>query len=198
MYEKFSDEELIEAYKSMLAYSGEPSKEMLDAIEKRGGMDVFKHEMEIHKMFHDEKKRISHEVFALCGPGADVELVKKLVTSEIIAKKELDEFVQLKFFEFQSIEQDKAITKKTIVGSLIGGLVACVVGAIVWCLLLQYLPPVFFFGYIVVVYIVDYFIIRLITKQSRRNVIIFITAFLSTMASVLLGAYLLKTVFHPL
>lgn len=194
MYEKFSDEELIEAYKSMIAYSGEPNKEMLDIIVQRGGMDAFKRKMEEVKTIEAEKKRIAQEVFSLCGPGADVELVKKLITSDIIAKKELDEFVGFKFFEFQSILQDKAITKKTIAGSLIGGLVACIVGAVVWCLLFQYLPPVFFYAYIVVIYFVDYLVIRLITKQSRMNVIVFITTFLSTIASIILGVYLLKTV----
>lgn len=194
MYESFSNEELIEAYKSMVAYSGEPSKEMLDIIAKRGGMDAFKRKIEEVKTIEAERKRIAHEVFSLCGPGADVELVTKLITSDIIAKKELDEFVRFKFFEFQSILHDKAITKKTITGSLIGGLVACVVGAVVWCLLFQYLPPIFLYAYIVVIYFVDYLVISLITQQSRKNMIVFIIAFLSTIASIILGVYLLKTI----
>ncbi len=192
MYEKFSDEELIEAYKSMLAYSGEPSKEMQDAIEKRGGMDVFKHEMEIHKMFQDEKKRISHEVFALCGPGADVELVKKLVSSSLLSKEELDVFVEDKFVAYQAELKNKMVTKQTVWRSVIGGIVSCIAGAIIWCLLFVFMSPVIVFLFLPVVYFLNYLIVYLITKQTRKNIIVFITGLLSTIISLILAIYLMQ------
>ena len=42
MYKKYSDEELIEVYSSMIDYSGKVSKEMLSEIESRGGLEIFK------------------------------------------------------------------------------------------------------------------------------------------------------------
>jgi uncharacterized membrane protein len=189
MYEKYSDDELIEAYLSMMDYSGEINKELSNEIESRGGLDDFKEKIKKKSNLDIEIMRISKEVYSLTSPETDVEFIKKAVTSDVLTREELDSLIESKFVYYQSINSNRAITQKTLAESLIGIVIAIIPGAVVLALLMNFITPIFLF-FIVPVYIVNYLIIWLVTKKTRSNLAVFIATFIATIGSVILGIYL--------
>jgi hypothetical protein len=79
MYRKYSDEDLVEAYSTMMDYSGKPNVEMLQAIELRGGMEKFLYDIEFKKKHQSEIGRIRKQVQELCEKGATLETLGKYI-----------------------------------------------------------------------------------------------------------------------
>ena len=196
MYEKYSDDELIDAYSSMLDYSGEVSSEMSNAIELRGGLENFKKKIERRKFLTEEINRISKEIYSLTSSETNVEFIKKFITSTILTKDELDQLIESKFSQYQSINENREINSKTFIISLAGMLTACIIGAIILSLLIAFLTPVFLY-FIVPIYIINYLIIKFVTKKTRSNLVIFIATLLATIGSIILGIYLAGTFLLP-
>ncbi len=187
MYEQYSDDELIEAYLSMMDYSGEINKELSNEIESRGGLDNFK--KKIKKKRDIDIIRISKEVYSLTSPETDIEFIKKAVTSDVLLREELDSLIESKFAYYQSINSNRIITPKALAESLIGVVIAIIVGAVSLALLMSFITPILMF-IIVPVYLINYLIIWLITKKTRSNLVIFIATLIATIGSIILGIYL--------
>ena len=188
MYKKYSDEELIEVYSSMIDYSGELSKEMLNEIESRGGLEIFKKKILKNNILAQEINRISKEVYSLTSNETNIEFIKKFITSDILTENELNELVEKKFFSYELINKNKTINSKIIFSSFVAAITASIVGAIIFTLLIIYLTPVFIY-FIIPIYIINYLIISLITKKTRANLVVFIATFLATIGSIFLGLY---------
>jgi hypothetical protein len=189
MYQNYSIEDLIDAYTTMIEYSGKATDAMLSAIEERGGIESFKAQIELQKSGRLEINRITKEVYSLSSRETNVEFIKNLITSDFLSQKELDKLIETKFSEHQALLQNKAITSKTIIGGLSGAVISCIIGAIAFGFLMIYMTPMFFYFYILVVYIINYLIIKFITKQSRSNLAVFIITFFATIGSIILGLY---------
>lgn len=186
LYKDFSENELIEAYSSMMDYSGKLTDDLIFEIEKRGGLELFNRKMELRKVHGAEISRIIKEVQSISKPETDIAFVRKHITSKILSKEELDRFVETTFDEYQALLKDKGINSKTIIGSISGVLFGSLIGGIGWGL-----SNLFFhrpFHYLIpFLFIICYLIIKFITKQSRRNVVILVASFLATIGAILLG-----------
>jgi len=178
----------MEAYTDMMDYSGKASNEMLEAIRIRGGMENWLKRIEQNSIKPNEIKRITKEVYFLTSKATDVEFLKSMISSNILSKHELEELIEKKFVTSRALIDDRSITSKTIIASIAGIIVSSLICGILWALAIFYLPGLYLI-LIIPVYIICYFIIRLITKQTRRNPVIFIAAFVATVIAVVLGFY---------
>ena len=186
MYRKYSDEDLIEAYSTMMDYSGKANSEILIEIEKRGGLENFLREIEIQKLNQTEIGRIIKEVRLLDSKGLGKNAIKEALESNILTKSELDDLIERKLVEHQAIIADRTITYKTIFGSVLGMILGSILGCVFLISAISFFGELVFFP-LVGVYIICYFTIKFFTKQSRNNAVVFIASFLSTVISALLA-----------
>jgi hypothetical protein len=189
-YVSYSDDELMDAYDTMMDFSGKISDDLQSAIDQRGGLEKFKRQIANKGILQAEIKRISDEIFSLANPETNIDFVRKMVSSTILSETELDLLVENKFKQYQAYKKDKEVSVNTIVKSLIGTLAGMVVGGILWALLVHFLGDNLFY-LLIPIYIVNYFIIKLIAKQTRANPVVFVACFISTAGSVMAGYYLL-------
>ncbi|MGC4104486.1 hypothetical protein [Ferruginibacter sp.] len=189
MYEKFTDDELIEAYQSMMEYSGQPNDEMRKAIEQRGGMEIFIQNIAHKKTITAEINRISKEIYQLVSPETNAGFIRQFIKSDILSKEALDDLVEQKTHYYQSILENKKVDSKTFMHTAFAAIAACIAGAIIVCLLLHFITPVFLY-FVVPVYIINYLIIWAITKKTRANIVIFIATLLATIFSFISGGVL--------
>lgn len=184
-YKNYSNEDLIEAYTTMLDYSGKASNEILLEIDTRGGIDDFLSNIEFNKSNKEEINRISQEVYNLSKDFNDLEFIKGLIKSEKLHPNELDNFVTLKFEQHQAFLKNRKIDQKTIVGSLVGMLIGTIVSLIFYILVTSLLGKFVFYP-IIGVYFICYQAIKLITKQTRDNTFVFAASFAGTILTMLI------------
>ncbi|MEP7255180.1 MAG: hypothetical protein ABI666_05355 [Ferruginibacter sp.] len=189
-YLNYSDESLIEVYTTMMDYGGKASDEMLEAINARGGMDNMLSRVAQNSIVPNEIERITNEVYALSSKATDVELVKTLLSSDILSRQELDELIEAKFTQSQAIINDRSINSKTIVGSIAGIAGGSLIGGVLWALSIIFFKGIILY-LIIPLYIICYFIIKLFTKQSRSNLVVFIATFIATVLAVLTGFFIM-------
>ncbi|MDB5200647.1 MAG: hypothetical protein JWQ27_56 [Ferruginibacter sp.] len=188
MYQKYSDRDLVDAYKNMMDYSGKISPDLAVEIDNRGGLEKFIRAIENQSALDKELHRIRYEVFSLTTPETNLAFVRKLIASDVLSPGELDGIVETYYTEKSARDADRQITTKSIVGTLIGIMIGTMVGAaLVYCTLIA--APQFVYWFLVPVYVANYFIINLITKQSRNNPVVFIGAVLATAGSLAVGCY---------
>ena len=190
-YDAYSDADLIEAYSSMMDYSGKPNEDMLIEIEKRGGMASFLKLIESKKTIQNEITRVTGEVYHLSSNTNDIDFIKNMISSDILSKKELDELIDKKFESHQAMLKDRSVNSKTIFGSMVGAIIGSLLGAAFWYLAFFCLREIYLL-ITVPIYIVNYIIIKLITKQSRNNLLVFVVTLLATICSVILGFYFIS------
>lgn len=188
MYEKYTDEELIVAYNDMMDYSGKISPDMEKIIAERGGIDNFKKLVSDKKKFNTEKARIKKEVNSLTTLETDIDFIKKLVSSEILTNEDLEIVITKTFHDCQSTLSNKRITTDTIVRSIVGLLIASVLGAVLWSCSILFLKKIYF-PILIPIYVFNYFIIYLFTRKTRSNVVVFIASVLAIIGSIVMGWY---------
>jgi phosphate starvation-inducible membrane PsiE len=191
-YKKYSDADLIESYSSMLAYTGKASDEILSEIEARGGLDKFLKQIEYKKRLDKERARITVEIRKQMDGNLRFETIQNLITSTLIDEESLKELIELKYNEYQAIRNDRSVNSKTILGSILGIIIGGLLGFGFYCLLIYFFQSIFYFP-IVGVYLICYFTIRFITKQSRNNILIFIASLFSTILAVVLTFYVVRS-----
>lgn len=190
MYETYTDKDLIDAYNSMLEYSGEPSKDMKNAIELRGGMDWFKRKIESENRLKQETDRISKEVYSLVSPETNIEFITKVIKSDILTTDQLNELIEKKYNLYQNVVNNRRITQKTIAGCIIGIITGLLCGGFALQFLFKESMVLAFFC-LILIYLFSYLIIWLLTKQRRSNWLVFLSCFLATVGAFILGLYLL-------
>ncbi len=177
----------------MTDYSGKPNDELLFEINKRGGLALFENQIEEKKYKQLEIQRINKDVYSLMAPEISVQFIRKMVTSEIFTEEELDKIIENRFVEYAAILKTKEVNSKTIITGISASIASALIGAAVLLCCMRYITPIFYF-FIPIIYIINYTIIRLVTKQTRSNWFIFIITLLSTIASLILSFYFSSTV----
>lgn len=191
IYQNATDEELMQAYTSMMDYSGKITAELRAVIDAKGGLAQFKQQIEFRKRHLAEINRVAREVRELTSPEVDIEFVRKLITSSDLSTEALDALIELEFARWREYERDQKITSNTIVVSLVGVVVGIVVGTALLFLSVLLLKHLFYF-LLVPVYIVNYLIIRLITKQSRNNPAVFIACLAATIGALIAISFIVS------
>jgi len=193
MYSKYSDDELIEAYSSMLDYSGKIENDLMSEIESRGGMERFQKIISDKKANHKESTRIIKEVIELSKQGFDLEKIKQTISSELWSKQHLYDFIDLKYLEHKLYINDISVDNNLVFKSILGFVVSTITGSVVWCFSILYLKFVLY-PFLVAVYFISYFIIRGLTGKSHNNAVVFLAALAATIGSFVIGFILLKDI----
>lgn len=189
MYKKYSDNDLIIAYSTMMATSGKLSSDLADEIEKRGGLEFFKRKLALRKSHPEEVSRLTKEIQSLTTPETDWQFVRTLLNSDFMSKEDLDIFVKNVFDEFKSISIDKKITKDVIIKSLIGFFAGSIISGLFWWGILYMFHEPFIF-LIPLVFIIGHLIIKIITKRSAKNRVVLASSILSAVFGLMIGHFL--------
>jgi len=195
-YEKYSDDELHDIYLNIDGYSEEAKKALNDVLEKRGGIGSFLKKMEEKKILESEIDRIKNETNVLGHRGVDSSFIKTTMASDILSKEEIENIIDAKYGEVQENLNDQRITDKTIVGVVVGSVIATIVGGGLWGASIIFSGRVFFI-FIAGLFFLCYGIIKLITRRSYNNRAVLISSVISTALAFLLG-FLLLEVFGPI
>jgi|SRR3954470_4030760 len=182
-YKKYTNKDLIDIYESHKAYSGVVKDEELKTeIEARGGLEAL-------VKFPKEINRIIHETNEFIKDRYTSEQIIKKIKSDILTASQMQAVISQQILVLNERERDQKITSKTIIGSLVGMILSIALSLIIWFIsffYLHYMPFILLPG----MGILSYFIIKLFTKQSRDNVIVFIATFLSIVISFILQLFL--------
>ncbi len=189
MYKNYKDEDLVRAYSTMMATTGEISSDLAAAIQNKGGIDYFKRVMELRKTQPAEISRLKNEVLSLTTSETGFDFIRNLVSSEYLSADDLNIFVKIFFEEQKASLADKNITQTTLIKSFAGLLVGSITGTLFWWGILYLFKQPFIFV-MPVVFMIGYFTIKTFTKQSFRNPVVLIASLLSAGISLVAGYFL--------
>lgn len=182
MYNKFTTDELIETYSTMIDYSGTADETILKEIDKRGGLEKFIQEIEQQSIYKAESNRVLNEIIKLNQEKFCLEEIKTNISSELWTKQHLNAFIESRYIRHQLFLNDKSIDKELILKSLIGIALASIAGTGI--LLLSVVVFKFaHFAIIVPVYFVSYLIIKGYTEKTHNNAVIFVAGLIATIIS---------------
>jgi hypothetical protein len=188
-YTKFSDRDLFESYQTALDYSGKADKNLIAEIENRGGVEKLREAFEKEKRFSKEIYRIYNIVYTLRRSNMSEEEILSQVTSEVIPKSELVNLVRNHLVTIDKEMKDASVNARTIIGAILGTTISSILTAILWYASIVYSGYMYYI-LIGVFVLMSYVIIRLCTRQSRRNVVVFIATFLSVFIGMIVGTLL--------
>ena len=182
MYNKFTNEELIEAYSTMIDYSGKADEIILLEIEKRGGLEKFLQEIEQKNINKVESNRVLNELIKLNKEGFSLEEIKINISSEIWTKQHLNAFIESRYVRHQLFLNDKSIDRDLILKSIIGMLLASIAGTGI-LVLSVFVFKFAHFGLLIPVYSVSYLIIKGYTGKTQNNGVVFLAGLIATIIS---------------
>lgn len=185
-YSKFSEKDLIESYKNQLDYQGKASQELLDEISKRGGINDFELIIENQKKLQNERNRIIREIHQHYMNKSSPQECLALISSDLLSEKDLEELVNIKYAHIhQNIENlkvDSIIILKSFYAVLISSVITFVL--LTTAIYTMEFLIAFHFFLLIPVYIINYWIIRMIVRKTRKNIAVFIATFLATLLDV--------------
>ena len=192
-YKKYSDKDLLESYSTALDYSGKADKDLVAEIDNRGGIEQMKKSVAEQNIVPDEIKRIYKLVFSLHKKDPNPIIIKYAITSDILSAEQLNKAIDIAIEDVEKHTKDISINSRTIIGSAIGVIISSLIGAGLWCYSIIQTGKMYYI-FTVGILIISYIIIRLLTKQSNNNVIVFIATFSSAFIAILLGLWFYKLV----
>ncbi|WP_341902442.1 hypothetical protein [Fluviicola taffensis] len=190
-YTKFSDEDLFESYQTTLDYSGKVNNELILEIERRGGLDQLKKNIELKERFPLEMKRIYKIVVQMRLHGKNLEVIQSEITSDLIPSEELTEIIAKQFNSIEAHEKDLSIHWGIIIRTLVGIVIASLINTLIWFYSIVYSGHMFFIlipGFV----LISYGILKLLTGKSSRNVIVYLGTFFSVLVGVIIGTALCR------
>jgi hypothetical protein len=184
-YRNFNEEDMIAAYLYMNEHTGKIDAEMTEAINQKFNYDEFVTKANNRMLLIKEKGRISFEIYKMVSKGSDLNSVFENISSTMLKNQEFEDFIILKFNGFSSARVNKNIDRNTILKSILGVFISSIIGLLVfWTFIL--ITDIFSFLLLIPLYIINYFVIRLITGKTRENIIVFVAVFISVIISTLL------------
>ena len=192
-YESYTDEQLFEIHSNLENYSDEAREALNIIINKRGGLDKLIKRMDDKDKISAEIQRIEYETSKFKVQGVDSSFVKKFISSTILPENQVHEIIEKRFAQLQIEEEDKSVKPRTIYGSVIGGIIASILGGGLWGLQLitmQRIMVILLIGLV----LLCYGIIRLFTRQSRKNIVVLISTVISVIVSILIGQILFEII----
>lgn len=191
MYNKFTDDELIEAYTTMIDYSGKADESILKEINQRGGLDKFLKEIEQKNINKAESDRVLNELIKLNKEGLSLDEIKSNISSELWTKQHLNAFIENRYIKHQLFLNDKSIDKELILKSILGIAIASFAGTGL-ILLIVIVFKFAHFGLLVPVYFLSYMVIKGFTGKTHNNGIVFIAGLISTIISGISFFYIMN------
>ncbi|WP_426279107.1 hypothetical protein ACN9MN_07720 [Chryseobacterium sp. S-02] len=176
IYRNYNEEDLIVAYLSMVEHTGKVNDEMREAISQKFDYDEFVKKANFRTALIKEKGRISFEVHNMVQQGKEFNFIEDNISSDTLAKKELKYLIIEKYYQFSSYKENNTIDKRTIYKSLLGILISTFIGILVLRDLVLIVNEALFL-LLIPLYIVNYWVIRMITGKTRDNLIVFLAVF---------------------
>ncbi|MBL1219540.1 hypothetical protein JET18_01755 [Chryseobacterium sp. L7] len=188
-YSQYSDTELMEVYLNKNGYTSD-AKEALDiVIEKKGGIQSLKERYDKIIEKEIEKARINNDAAQLYQKGMTKNDINRNLTSEILSPDEIRQIIETTSTNIEAEKKDLEIKPSTFVGSILGGIIGGTIGGILWELQIIYSGHIFYI-FAIGLGIISYGFIKLFTKQSRNNIVVFIITILSVIYALILGFYI--------
>lgn len=185
-YIQYPDAALYEIYSNPDDYSTEAITAATNVISKRGGLEAVKAAAVNEESWLQETSRIEKETARLAVPGVDLAFLQGLIRSDILTKDDANDVIAKAYSEIRKIREDEKIKPRTVYGSIIGGIVSGIIGGILLgILMLQGYAVLYIF--LAVLFFLNYFIIRAITKQTSRNTFVLVSSILSVVLALGVG-----------
>ncbi len=189
IYKNSSDADLIEAYDSMMSYSGSINNDMKEEIERRGGMDIFRKKIETIDLRNKEKQRIGEAIFPLCDEATNADFIRQFIQSDIFTKEELDAIVEKKFNTYRQMRTDKKVDRSSVIKSITGIALGSIFSGVMYGAAIN-----FYFSSLYIlpipIYIFCRLILRSVTGQSRNNRVVFLSTIIAFIFALVLGLIL--------
>ncbi|ASK31625.1 hypothetical protein CEY12_16565 [Chryseobacterium sp. T16E-39] len=181
-YTKFSENDLIESYKNQIDYQGKPSEEILEEILKRGSLEKFQAKIDNNTLFLNEVNRVIRETHHHYMNNLSMNECLSIVKSDMLNPESVQLIVKRKYEQIHVNVENLKLDSKTWTNSLIGAFIASIISSIlIFTILYQFIfLSVFAFALLIPLYIINYWIIRLITGKTRDNLAVFIGSFIAT------------------
>lgn len=190
-FSTYPDTDLLESYSTALDYSGKPDKDLMSEIDRRGGIEALKKRVDEENIVPAEIRRIQSLVFSLYWKKVENSEIRAQITSEILSTGELDDVVRKAIMKAEIRYKDLSITRRTILGALIGTIISSVAGGVLWYYINLQTGKIY---YVITPFIllVSYPIIWFCTRLSKNNAVVFIANFLSAFIAIILGIWLYR------
>lgn len=186
IYKNFSEQELLIAYNELLDNSGKINRDMQEILTERGYDEEFFAKANHKKVIVKEKGRIAFEVNKMVDKGHFFEEIEPTISSDILSDDELFNFILEKYLIFKSNHENEKVDKKTLYKSFFGVFVGTFAGISFLYLIVTFLQAFNFF-FLIPTYMVCYLVIKKITGKTRDNLAVFISTFLATTFSAIIG-----------
>ncbi|GGB03772.1 hypothetical protein [Puia dinghuensis] len=192
-YEALSDFELYGIYIQKFDYSPEAQEAVIHVIGERGGAEQVLARVKEEDNRVAEATRIASMTAMMSHKEFDDELIQKKMSSTVLSPEEVRGIVDQTLAQTAVEKQDRSIGTRTVIGSLLAIPIAGVAGSILFGLQLSYAPTIdlkiiliLYFG----VLLICYGIVRLFTRQSKRNRVVILATALSFVLAFLIGDWL--------
>jgi hypothetical protein len=182
-YSKFSEQDLIESYNNQIDYQGKPSKELLDEISQRSSLQDFQTKIEDQKTLLNERNRIIREVHQHYMNKSSKQECLALLSSVMLSNAEIQLLVDEKYIQIHQNIENLKVDSDTILYSFLGIFIASAVSSVILFLCI-YLAALHFY-LLIPAYIINYLIIKSITKKTRDNLAVFIATFIATVLNLI-------------
>lgn len=123
-YTKFSETDLLEAYKNQIDYQGEANAEILIEIEKRGSFEDFNLKLKNKQYIAEERNRVIREIHSNYMKFLSKEECSALINSEIISENEKQLLIEQKYAQISYNVENLKIDPKTIKNSILGTIIS--------------------------------------------------------------------------
>jgi len=186
-YSKFSEQDLIESYNNQIDYQGKPNKELLDEISQRSSLQDFQAKIEDQKTLLNERNRIIREVHQHYMNKSSKQECFSLLSSDILSKAEIQLIVNEKYVQIHQNVENLKVDSDTILYSFLGIFIASAVSSVILFLCIYkftFLAALHFY-LLIPAYIINYLIIKSVTKKTRDNLAVFIATFIATVLNLI-------------
>lgn len=186
-YSNFSKQDLIIAYTNQIDHQGKANEEILEEIAARGSLENFQAIIENQNKIQNERNRVIREIHQYFMDKQSQNECLSKIKSDILSREDIHLLVRKKYSQIHKNVENLKVDSKTILYSFIGAIIASVISTIVILLLLyQFIfLSVFAFALLIPAYIINYWIIRLMTGKTRVNLAVFIASFVATILNCL-------------
>src|SRR5690606_35031848 len=117
-----------EIHENLDDYSPEAKEAWNMVVEKRGGLGRLLKSIADENLINTEINRIEKETMDLGTKGIDESFIHTITKSDILSPEKVKEIINNKYSEAESEIKDKTVDSRTIGTSIIGGIVASLVG----------------------------------------------------------------------
>ncbi len=188
-YEKYTDGELLNIHANISGYSDEAQIALGRVINSKGGLESLLKKAELNAILLKEEKRIAQETEHFGKQGIDASFIKTVTVSNILPEEKVKEIIDKKYVEVEAEIEDKKIKPRTIIGSIIGGGIASIIGGIFWGLQMIYSNRMFYI-FFVGLGLISYYLIKVFTNQTKNNIFVFIATIVSVIVALFIGQLL--------